>query len=384
MTFWQDKHRTLYNHDCRSMFELPDGSVQCCVTSPPYFGLRRYKAPDLIFGGDKDCQHEWGEDIEKRDRGIAKGATATVGNQLREVSGVTTQQGNFCVLCSAWRGQLGGEPTMELYLDHIVEICREVKRVLRDDGIFWLNVDDTRAGSGNGTNDYRTEASRSINKTNEHLPKAPPQQKSEIPPKNLCLIPQRLAIRLQEDGWYVRSVIAWVKQSVMPESVKDRPTDAYETVLMLTKSPRYYYDAEAVREPQALVSLERMQRNHNTPYDPGFPAGPHNHISDYYKTTEGKTVEEIEELTGGRNLRNWWLINPQPSKLKHYAMFPEKLVEPCIKASSREGDLVLDPFGGSGTTALVATKLGRKSVVYEVSEQYCHIFIHRNRQGGLL
>jgi DNA modification methylase len=298
---------------------LADKCVQLVVTSPPYYGQRDYKTD----------------------------------------------------------GQLGLEPTPEQYVENLVQVFRELWRVLKDDGIAYLNLGDSYAGSGCGTNDYRTEKSRSINKSDVMFSKAPPQQKLKqygYKPKDLLMIPAIVAFALRNDGWYLRDDIIWAKGysgnmrggSVMPESVKDRCTKAYEHIFMLTKSPKYYYDYNAVLEPIKPESIERS----NYGWDCDRPStknantnGNGIHVS--------KMGNRFANPNGG-NPRNVWLINPKPFKGAHYAVFPPELVRLPILAGSRAGDIVLDPFCGSGTTLMVAKELGREAIGLDLSFTYLH------------
>jgi len=244
---YQDNYRTIYCGDSRQMAELPDESVQCVVTSPPYWGLRKYTGEqELIWADLEGCQHEWGKEITRKQSGggwaIPKDSS-TYDHDIGKTDfqlGVRSQ-GSFCSLCGAWRGSYGLEPTPEMYIDHTILILREIKRVLRKDGVVFWNIADSYAGGGRGSDKKYGEG-------RDNQPKSF-KGNSLIKPKDLSLIPFRLAIAAQADGWWVRSVIIWSKPNPMPESAKDRPTTCHEYILMLTKSARYYWDADAVREP---------------------------------------------------------------------------------------------------------------------------------------
>jgi DNA modification methylase len=278
---------------------LADSSVQCIVTSPPYWGLRKYEgAQDRVWEQEPGCEHQWGKEKRIRQapqRDHAKGggfAKTRATEAARKGMAFEASQGCFCSTCGAWKGSYGLEPTVELYVQHTIEIIRECSRVLRDDGLLFLNVSDT----------YRN--------------------------KGLVCVPERVTIAAREDGWLVRDRIIWAKPNPMPESVKDRFTDSYEPVLMLAKSPRYYWNPEAARETA-------------TSKDAG--------------------------ADGQRNMRNVWTIALQPYGGAHFAAFPEELVRRCITPATKPGDLVLDPFGGSGTTGKVAMELGRRSILLDVN-----------------
>lgn len=253
--------------DCLdTLRDLPAESANTCVTSPPYFGLRDY--------------------------------------------GV--------------EGQLGAEPPPGDFVEALVRVFREVRRVLRDDGTVWLNLGDSY-GEG----------------------------------KQLLGMPWRVAFALQQDGWYLRQDIIWHKPNPMPESVRDRCTKAHEYVFLLSKSPKYYYDAEAVKE---AATCDRMR-------------GPAEHPDK--KSTNGNGGLARRELTGFRNRRTVWTVTTRPYKGAHFATFPPDLIAPCILAGCPEGGTVLDPFGGSGTTAGVAVAHNRKAILCELNPDYAALVPER-------
>jgi len=354
------------------MDELPDESVQMCVTSPPYWGLRKYSGnQDLLWGNHNGCEHEWISKTRRLHGGTV--TTAQVGSVLSGAAPTDwVEQDNICSLCGAWRGSFGLEPTPGMYVSHSIEILREIRRVLRKDGVVFWNVGDSYAGSGGPGSQYDNKATfEKFHNPNRKI--------TSCKPKDLCLIPFRVAIAAQEDGWWVRSVIIWDRPNAMPESVKDRPTESHEYILMLTKSANYYWNQEAVREPlaEATITDPRM----------GMDRFEHN----------GKTAIREAETNGkemcnsfwfadnkGRNVRSVWSFPTHPYPEAHFATFPEELPKRCIKAGSKEGDIVLDPFAGSGTSLWVAKRLGRKAVGYELSSEYCELIIKRNRQQVML
>jgi DNA modification methylase len=359
------------------MSELADESIQCCVTSPPYWGLRKYAGNQDLIWGDNHCEHKWGNEIPPPNAksGKHQGELGNV-NEAQDSVRFTGNLGAYCQLCNAWRGAYGLEPTPELYVQHTIEILREIRRALRKDGVCFWNVGDSYCS---GKSRYSSKQQTISGKDRGDVFEGKPDQYYHqfLKDKDLCLIPFRVAISAQEDGWWVRSVIIWSKINPMPESVKDRPTESHEYILMLTKSARYYWDMEAVREPQQLVSLERMKRNHFTNYDPNYPNQPPQRL---HQNDQPLTDEEAENL-GGRNIRSVWEFPTHGYPEAHFATFPEKLPELCIKAASKEKDFVLDPFAGSGTTLWVAKKLNRRAVGYELSEEYCQLSLERNRQS---
>lgn len=373
--YYEDSHIKVYNKSCTDMSELEDNSIQCCVTSPPYWGLRKYDGNQcLIWGGDKNCQHEWTITPPRRSRkaGDIKNPDskeATNGGNLGQELTPT----NTCSICNAWKGAYGLEPTPELYVAHSIEILREIKRVLRPDGVVFWNIGDSymaHAGDRNKVGGFQANPDKNRLDAESSMSMTKRTTKT-LKDKDLCLIPFRVALAAQQDGWWIRSVIIWNKPNPMPESVKDRPTDAYEHVLMMTKSSRYYWDIDAVREPYTEPMNrwggDNLKANGESTWDIGTG-------QDTYRD------RNMRPNDGGRNLRNVWTFPTQPYPEAHFATFPEKLPETCIKAASKEGDIVLDTFAGSGTTLWVAKKLGRKAVGYELSEKYCNLIVDRNRQ----
>jgi len=318
---------SLIQADARQI-PLRDGCVQCCVTSPPYFGLRDY--------------------------------------------GV--------------EGQLGLEPTPDAFVAELVAVFRDVRRVLKDDGTLWLNLGDSYAAM------RRSERSESpgVGATQA----MPPQEMKvkwgsggggnfhwripafgmEIKPKDLMGIPWRVAFALQADGWYLRSDIIWHKPNPMPESVTDRPTKAHEYLFLLTKSERYFYDAEAIGEPAFGGVGERRAPTRGQGYGHAKAAG-------------GLRMPDRDggfAANGGkRNKRSVWTVPTMPYSGAHFATMPEKLVEPCILAGSRLGDRVFDPFIGSGTVGAVAERLGRRWVGTDLNPAYHQLARKRTAQRGL-
>lgn len=318
--------------------EMPDASVQMCVTSPPYWNLRRYNA------GPKE---------------------------------------------------IGQEKTPELFIANLVAIFAEVKRVLKNDGTLWVVIGDSFAKDG--IRCPGTEKNKAMRLGRRGAV-------GNLKPKDLIGIPWMLAFALRRDGWFLRSDIIWAKPNPMPESVTDRPTRSHEYIFLFSKKPRYYYNHEAVKDPPCGSSLQRIQQ-------PNF-ANQHGGAKDYRNGTNGnrsmrKTLENWasnreprdkqmghsirhqgfndrwdqlsteEQGAFGRNKRDVWNVAPANYNDAHFATFPPDLIKPCILAGSRPGDTVLDPFGGSGTTGMVAVELGRKAILIELNPNYCQMIRQR-------
>jgi DNA modification methylase len=298
--------------------DIPDDYVQMVCTSPPYWALRDY-----------------GED-----------------------------------------GQFGLEPTPEGYVERLVEIGQELKRVLRDDGTFWLNLGDTYWGGGwRGVELNKHSGNVQKGHPGSHCGDAISMGKgthSLFKAKDMVGIPWRSAFGLQADGWYLRQDIIWSKPNPMPESVTDRCTKAHEYIFLLSKSKHYYFDSNAIKQPY----------KENT--KPGSQFGGKKGNSEFgMKSRMQKSEQGYFEMKDGANMRSVWTIPVRPFRGAHFATFPEKLPELCIKAGSREGDIVLDPFFGSGTTGWVAQRLGRNWLGIELNPDYIKIAEERFQQQEL-
>jgi len=359
---------------------LESESVQCCVTSPPYYGLRDYGTAQWQ-GGDPECAH-----IGMESRTVSGGE----GKQYSNKGSNRVYSGNCA--CGAIRidNQIGLEKTPMEYIEKMVDVFREVKRVLRGDGTLWLNIGDSYAGSGKGGNPENSEWKGFIGNTAREAAATVPSGEKRTPvdlkPKDLIGIPWRLAFALQADGWWLRQDIIWHKPNPMPESVTDRCTKSHEYIFLLTKSAKYFYDQNAVREDAKYSTNERVARvkeSHKSNPDnvknglrQRKPAGWDTRQGAHGAFhREGRTpdIEYTTSTSMTRNSRSVWTIATSPYKEAHFATFPEAIPEICIKAGSKEGDTILDPFAGSGTVGKVARDLNRHFIMIELNEKYIEL-----------
>lgn len=459
---------------------IPDESVHCVVTSPPYFGLRFYGTDAQVWGGDPSCSHEYAPSAvapvgipgnrlgdlstsslsnPARQNGVPRSAWQGVikptangmtnstmsGETMNNHEATATRRAlhsSECGVCGAWRGELGSEPTPELFVGHLVAIFREVRRVLRADGTCWINIGDSYAGAGRGPTGWngigdqvRRQGFTGGTGTNKQGPSL--GRVDGLKKKDLCLVPERLAIALQDDGWFIRSRIAWCKAVPMPEAVLDRPTVAWEHLWLCTKAGKYYFDAAAVRVPGSAAQDLRNQQ-YARPY-PVFDAN----ADDKQPGNANSVGIHARPGPGGHNLWSYWLLSPEPFPEARFATFPTELPRRCIAAGTSErgvcpacaapwrriaerdsvpmsnagkrgtviagkgtsngqdradhdvrdgltssvvtlgweptcrcgaGDaipaVVLDPFAGSGTSVMVATRLGRRGIGIELNPEY--------------
>lgn len=431
-------------HDMRG---VADGSVQAVITSPPYYGLRSYAGdqdvewptvtyrlnewcePVTVQGCEPGCKHEWVDTLRPAQSGGTASAKVHIKGQDNFQIVPETKQA-YCLHCGGWRGPLGLEPSPVAYIGHLILCLREWRRVLRDDGVCFVNLGDS----------YNSAASNMQNgvvQRNGYNAGYDAIGRKTVPatglkPKDLLGIPWMFAFAARADGWWLRSDIVWAKPNPMPESVTDRPTKAHEMIFLLAKSQRYFWDADAVREES--VDPEGSAKRYEAPFFVGDK-----HESGGYSANGAKHTAGIKEFNGTRNIRTVWTVSTQPYPGAHYAVWPSKLVEPMIKAATSErgccpncgaawrrvversggeryatgksaaknsnglvtafsgytdgssaptfttigwqpactcdaGDpvpcTVLDPFAGSGTTGRVAASLGRAAILCDVSAEY--------------
>ena len=329
--------------DCRDVFQtLPEESVHCVVTSPPYWGLRDYGVAPSAWGGDPACAHAWGRQERGRRKDVLPAEESEAGRLgLDDRSSGGSDGGRFCQGCGAWLGQLGLEPTLDLYVEHLVGIFRQVRRVLRDDGTVWLNLGDSYVSNAAHTawdHGFKRRNGGAVAPTGSAAPARAPNatggRASGLKPKDLVGIPWRVAFALQADGWWLRSDIIWSKPNPMPESVQDRPTKAHEYVFLLAKSARYFYDAEAIREPHKAASIARYEYGLRLKADPlAIKGSLHDRVQAGIGQSE-RMGDFINEA--GRNKRSVWTVASQPYAEAHFATFPPDLVKPCILAGTSE------------------------------------------------
>ena len=376
--------------------KLPSESVDCIITSPPYFCLRNYgEETNTIWDGNFNCKHEW--KIQTKKDPMDRGGTGTH-DAPRDREGVKHGKkwemkgfkSGFCKKCGAWYGQLGLEPTLDLYIDHLLQIMQELKRVLKKTGVIFWNHGDCYGGSATGSlpnpnpNYKSIKTQKAEMEAQEAIKKGPEIFKKRYQ-KCLMLQNYRFILRcVDELGLILRNIIIWYKPNHMPSSVKDRFTNAYEPIFMLVKSKKYWFDLDAVRVPHKEVSIERAKRgvssNHKYVNLPHYGGGgginkPRLNIKYLKKIGAVQHREDIDGIVVplhplGKNPGDLWEIPTQPFKGSHFAVFPEKLVEPMIKAGCPKQGIVLDPFCGSGTTGVVAQKLGRKFIGIDLNKDY--------------
>jgi DNA modification methylase len=320
----------ILNGDALTMLRtLPDCSVQMACTSPPYYGLRSY-----CDAGSAEKTHE-----------------------------------------------IGLESSPQEYITKMVSVFAEVRRVLRDNGSLWLNIGDSYNAAGRTGHGTREGCKQGTNRASDTGADNCRPSVANLKEKDLIGIPWMLAFALRADGWYLRSDIIWHKPNPMPESVTDRPTKSHEYLFLLTKSARYYYDNEAIKEPLTESSMERYKSGWNGDKKRGWPGEAQNNFDKYMGSEKAMAATN-------RNKRSVWTINTHSYREAHFATFPEALVEPCIKAGSKIDDVILDPFAGSGTTLAVAKRLGRKFIGIELNPKYITLIERRLSQvvyqGSLL
>jgi DNA modification methylase len=421
------KIQILQGNCIETLQKLDDKSINTCITSPPYWGLRDYGTAEWI-GGDPDCPHMRTTKISK---------DTSTGHKAMFEKGSVVGDAIYkkeCPKCGAVRkdSQLGLEETPEEFVDNLVKVFREVKRVLRDDGTVWLNLGDSYSSGG------RTTTTNQSLRGDKDYGVTRPKPSKGIKPKDLIGIPWRVALALQQDGWYLRQDIIWHKPNPMPESVKDRCTKAHEYIFLLSKNVKYYFDNEAIKEDSKYHGKDKKSDKGNIRYE-----------GKRTSNKDTKAQQSFVTINPKKNKRSVWTITTKPFKGAHFATFPKDLIEPCVLAgcpekicvgcgkpyervmqkpkqlevdrNKRSGlddrkvggvldkynrenppiDLgvqkqcncetnetkagtVLDPFGGSGTTGIVAVNNNRHAVLCELNQEYIDLAKDRiNQEGGM-
>jgi DNA modification methylase len=417
---------------------LQNESVDLTFTSPPYWGLRSYGGDCIqIFGGEEDCEHDWDEVTESTE-GYASKTRWQHGENGRHEKALLRRDDpeawmkdvrkySWCRKCGAWRGELGLEPHPQMFVDHIVDFARLVRQVLKPSGLLWLNLGDTYCTLSGSS---RSPGGDVIRGPESVQPASSPNRTVKadggwIQEKQLMLMPSRVAIALQNDGWILRSDVVWAKPNHMPESIKDRFSKSYEHLFMFAKQPRYFFNLDAVRERYAESKIQRITQpslmgqkggekqealhggdagNGNRPADIlkglgekyggkyaglrdgealGSPRASilrgrnESKLGLYRDTRKNEGLPEGNII--GKNPGDVWTIPTQPFPGSHFAVFPEELVRRIIKCSCPEKGIVLDPFAGSGTTLRVARKLGRRYIGIELNPGYAAMAEQRIR-----
>ena len=413
--------RIIHAHALDALRTMPDKSVHCCISSPPYWGLRSYGTEPQIWGGDQHCNHQWMTSPSAHRAKPTRKTSAMRHSSTSQAQAQATieEPSDFCGLCGAWRGEHGLEPTMELWIANAVSIFAEIHRVLRDDGTLWINIGDTYATDQNG----RPAAAVRTLQTDDRSFRDKPfsTATAAIPSKNRLMLPARLAIALQDAGWYCRDELIWFKPNPMPSSARDRTCPAHEMVYLLAKQPRYYFDDIAILEDSSPKT--RPGRKDGKTINPidggnGFDRRP---------GTLHRSLRPTKRMR-----RSVWSINPEPCRDAHFATFPTKLILPMIEASTSEVGVcvhcgapfqrisrketdpspadpafvsysyittgwrpscncrnpkpvpatVLDPFGGTGTVGSVSNSIGRDAILIELNADYVDIARNRLETAG--
>lgn len=455
--------RIILGHTLDRLREMPSDSVHMVWTSPPYWGLRNDKTEPQVWGGDPDCAHVFGVDrrIDRRHKMAGESRSTLQGTMHSQRAAQFVATSNTCTLCGAWCGEHGLEPSLDLWLQHEVEIFREVRRVLRPDGTLWLNIGDAYCSSENGRSAADQKATGTDDRTFRDKP-FDTASASGLKPKQRLMLPARLALALQADGWWLRDEIVWHKLNPMPSSVKDRTTPAHEMLYLLTKRARYYFDGVAISEPIAESSEARYSQPTIDEQKGGAKQDAYEAMQPGQSARSRRPNEILQSLalanTGTRQKRSVWSLALEPFPGAHFATAPTSIVRPAILAgtsargvcphcgapwvrkvttelvrtakgvranvvderdhladrgdqgSNRQKDghlpgwrnehqttgwspscacpenapipaTVLDPFGGAGTTALVAQELGRDAILIELNPDSVEIARARLREA---
>lgn len=395
------KHLLIVGHILDALSNISPESIDLIVTSPPYFGLRNYGEGSVcVWDANPECEHDWSVQVGKGGRvKREQDVDPKFRRELRSNNPMQQIYSYFCSKCGGWRGQLGSEPTLQLYLNHMLQITQGLHRVLKPSGSFYLNIGDSYSGSNGAGGDYGSGGRREGQEGGYAV------GDSGVPRKSMCDVPHRLAIRMvDEQRWIKRNSVIWEKTNAMPSSVQDRFSCKYEYVFFFTKSPKYYFNLDAVRiphqHPNEVAYRKQLRRgrryNSKDPYRGNMPYGGKftgmcESEAEGFGSPRARNLRKQDNVPGrnnstykgfnerwradthegrGKNPGDVWHIPTKPNPLAHWAIFPERLVKPPILSSSPPLGVVLDPFGGSGTTAVAARELGRNSICVEVNQQF--------------
>ena len=332
------EYRKIYQgHALEVMKTWPDNVVDCLITSPPYWGLRNYGTNPVVWDGQPDCDHEWGDEIKI-------GQTSAQTKYQAAEDAFTQVSSKFCLKCGAWLGELGGEPSKYLFIKHLCDIFDEVRRILKPTGVCFININDTYVD------------------------------------KSLAHVPFLFCTNMCDRDWYHRNTIIWHKPNALPQSVKDRFTVDYEYVFFFAAEKNYYFKQSEIIEPYSDNSdpYEEYDGQAIKDYDAAKAQNP--------SETKKRILEGMAER-GGRNKRCVWSITTKPFSEAHFAVFPPNLLEPMIKAGCPPDGVVFDPFIGSGTVGIVAEKFNRKWIGIELNEEFIELAekrIHKEAAQGYL
>ncbi len=365
----------LQGHVIDRLRELPENSIQCVVTSPPYWGMRGYLTEAQVWGGDPDHAHEWSATAPRRARTADDAGTHSTFYGPDPHANFEARGGAECA-CGAWKGELGCEPTPERFVADLTRVFEEIRRVLKDDGTCWVNLGSTYATHPAGLVGPKRWAKSTMG-VRHHLgteqsgafdKRAPGWKRKELIP-----IPWLFGLAMHEAGWWLRSDVQWWKLNGKHENVEDRPFRAHEYITMYTKTADPYYNEEALRQPYVPSTIREIGIAYRSESKKAVVDGKEYSLYDRAGAEDPSNLKRriIKSLAerGGSMLPDVWYMSTGNGEGRHVAVYPETLPELCITASTRPGDVVLDPFAGSGTTLVVARRLGRPSIGIELSPE---------------
>ena len=374
------KNKILLGEALAKLKEFPDECIDCVMTSPPYWNLRNYEIEPSVWDGRPDCEHDWDFFTRQGMSGGTNSAKVQVKGS-RNFQWVEATKQAFCAKCSAWRGCLGLEPTFSLFIKHLVDIFDEIKRVLKPTGSAWVVLGDTYSTQGGQNRDTMKVYSghKSIRLKNAMM-SIPLVKSKELPSKSLCQIPSRFAIEMSSRGWILRNELIWFKPNCMPSSATDRFTVDFEKVFFFVKSKRYWF----TQQHELLRNGEKLQKPFFNPVN--IMQKKRVYSDKYIASINPKSAEQSRArmLKMGRNKRCVWTIPTKSFTGAHFAVYPEELCVTPIQAGCPENGIVLDPFMGSGTTAVVARKLGRNYIGIELNQKYITLAEKRLAQQAMI